>query len=79
MSEKYAAGITNQELALIYLGDYLEFTIMGDQDSDNDYHDYAVQKWTSAMTKLDLMYKALDTKPPNTLPFFNALKEMGVS
>lgn len=78
MSDKYAAGISNQELGAIYMGDYITLTIMGDQDSDNGYHDYAVQKWGEALTKLDLAYKAWDINPPNTLLFFNSLKEVGI-
>lgn len=78
MSEKYAAGITNEELGSIYLRDYVTMTIMGDKFADSGDEDQARQMWLEAIAKLDLGYKALDIEPPNTLLFFNSLKEVGI-
>lgn len=79
MSEKYAAGITNQELGEIYMHDYMTLTLRGDQAQADGYDGYARQMWCDAMGKLDLGYEALGIKPPDTLEFFNKLKDVGIS
>lgn len=79
MSEKYAAGITNEELFEIYMGDYMTMTILGDRAANNGDDAFARQMWLDAIGKLDLAYKAINwDEPPNTLLFFNSLKEVGI-
>lgn len=78
MSDKYLAGVTNEELGAIYMNDYMTLTLRGDQAQADGYDSYAQQMWWDAMGKLDLAYAAFDMTPPNTLPFFNSLKRVGI-